>query len=133
MSCKSGLYAVNNASQTMTINGVINFGQLVRKFGQNINLSGGNVVLRGVGYYNISANFVLTANGAGPVVIQLYRNGVPIAGAVASMTTTATRVYTLSIPPVKVREFCCNEDIITAVITGDASTITTAAINVDKL
>ena len=133
MSCKSLLYAVNSSPQAMEENGVINFGQIVRRFGRNVNLVNGNAVLQGAGYYKISVNFVLTGAGTGPVVIQLYKNGVAIEGATDSRTLAVGNVNTLSMPAVVVRDLCCVESVITAVITGDASTINTAAITVEKL
>lgn len=133
MSCKSGLYAVNTNEQATTIGAVINFGNVVRRFGQNINLSGGNVVLHGIGYYNISASFTIRGASANVVDIQLYKNGTPITGAFVRRTGAVGNVCTLTIPEVMLREFCCNESVITAVITGDASTVTNATINVVKL
>lgn len=129
---KSILYAANTNSQTFATAGtVINFGSIVRKYGCNIALSGGNVVVDGIGYYDIDAN--ITFNGAaGNVLIQLYKDGVAIPGAEATVTVVADTFYSVTIPAV-IREHCCCEDTITAMISGVVGTVSNAAIVVEKL
>lgn len=132
MSCKSGLYAADLTAQTVAVDGVISFGSIVRRFGCNCGIAGGNVTLTGSGYYNMDADFTFTAGGAGTAVISLYKDGVAIPGATASFTTVANSIYQVSIPAI-VRQVCNCETTITAVMTGVAGTINNASIAVEKI
>lgn len=131
MSCKSCVYGANTAAQTLVDGNTINFGSIVRRFGNNTNLSGGNGVVIGEGYYDIDTNITFTA-AAGTVTIALYKDGVPIPGATATRTTAATSSYTITIPAL-VRQKCCCEATITAVLTGADTTVTNAAIVIEKV
>lgn len=82
---KSIVYAANTNTQVVEAGNVINFGNVVRKYGCNCNLSVGNVEVRGSGYYDVDTNFTL-ASTAGTVTITLYKDGVAIPGATASFT-----------------------------------------------
>lgn len=54
---KSVIYANNSSTQTTVATGsIINFGSIVRRYGCNLNLSGGNVVIDGSGYYDVDVN-----------------------------------------------------------------------------
>ena len=131
MSCKSCVYGANTASQNIVDGGTINFGSIVRRFGNNTNIAGGNGVVIGEGYYDIDTNITFTA-AAGTVTIALYKDGVPITGATATRTTAATSSYTITIPAL-VRQKCCCESVITAVLTGEDTTVTNAAIIIEKV
>lgn len=128
---KSVLYASNTSSQTLSTGDVINFGSIVRKYGCNCNLSGGNVIVSGTGYYNIDTIFTLTASAAGNAVITLYKDGVAIPGGIATFTMTAGDLCAVSIPAM-IRQSCCCDSTITAVLTGIAGTMNNAAIIVEK-
>ncbi|MGN0317807.1 MAG: hypothetical protein ACI4E1_07755 [Lachnospira sp.] len=130
---KSVIYAANSNSQPFVAAGtVINFGSVVRRYGSNLCLSGGNVEVTGAGYYDVDTNFTVTANDAGTLKIQLFIDGVAIPGAVATITTTAATNYAISIPAI-VRHTCCCEGTITAVISGATGSVINAAIDVIKL
>lgn len=132
MSCKSVLYAANTAQQTIATGGIVNFGNAVRRYGQNANIIGGNVVLSGSGYYEIAANITFSPNGAGPVVVRILQDGAPIPGAVFERTTAASLIYSGEIPVI-VRVQCCRDSVITVEMTGATNTVTNAAIVVEKL
>ena len=129
---KSAMYAANTSGQSVAAGGNISFGNIIRRFGCNVNLSGSDVTLRGAGYYDIDAEFVVTASAAGTAAITLYKDGTAIPGAVASFTAATDSVYCISIPAL-VRTFCCTQSTITAVLTGVAGTISNAAIRVSKI
>lgn len=132
MSCKSALYAANTSAQSLTAGNTINFGNAVRRFGCNCNVAGGNATITGSGYYDIDADITFTAGGVGTAVITLYKDGAAISGATASVTTAADTTYAVSVPAI-VRQICCCESTITAVITGVAATVLNAAIAVEKI
>ena len=134
MSCSAALYACNTSTQTSDagVSTTLSFGTPVRRYGQLINISSGNVSLQSTGYFDVDTNFTLSA-GAGLVTIQLYKDGVAIPGASAQITAAAGPKYSVSIPCL-VRNKCCCESVITAVITSvGAGTVTNAAIEVKKI
>ena len=131
---RSAIYVANTGSQNIPIDGEINLGTVIRRFGQNVALSGNGLRLEGQGYYNINASFTATPTGAGTVTITAYANGVAIPGATASETVagTATTVN-LSIDALYRLVCPCEGATITFVLSGISSTVTNSAIVVDKL
>lgn len=129
---KSGIYAANGMLQVLGIGDTINFGNVVRKYGCGINMSGGNVVTHNKGYYNIATNITITPSAAGTLGITLYKNGVEIPGANITRTVSADTIYAFDIVAM-IRDICCCETTIAAVISGVASTVSNAAIEVFSL
>lgn len=128
---KSILYAANTNPQTFIANGsIVNFGSIIRRYGCNVVLSGGNAVVDGQGYYDVDVNLTFTA-AAGTVVVQIFKDGVAVQGAEATITTVADTSYAVTIPTI-VRQSCCCESTITVVISGVAGTISNASIKVEK-
>lgn len=130
MSCKSLVYMANTTQQTILAGGVVNFGTPVRRFGNNVNGSGGNVVLNGAGYYEANASVSVAVTTAGNYTVTLYKDGVAIPGAVAS-AYVGTTPETININAI-IREMCCCESTITATVSGDG-TISNASIIVKKV
>lgn len=131
MSCNSVLYAANTSTQTLAIGDAVDFGGVVRRYGKNINISGGRPYTIGAGYYKIIANVNFSA-AEGEVTVSLLKDGLPITGAEATITAAATTNYNVTIPAI-VRNVCCKDSEITAVITGAASTVINASIAIEKL
>lgn len=130
---KALLYATNQTTQAAAAEGTTaNFGSTVRKYGCNAYLAGGNATTRGCGYYAIDASVTFEATGAGTEVLQLYKDGVAIPGASASVTVAAADTVTLEVPTVT-RSLCDCESTITAILSGAAGTITNAAVRVAKM
>lgn len=125
------LYAANTIAQTLTAGQYIGFGVPVRRYGRNIQMSGGNVTIDGEGYYPIIANVTGIAAAAGIVSVQLYENGVPIPGAIASATVAADDTFAVAIPTA-VRIKCCEEKVVTAQLLTVGAEITNASILVEK-
>lgn len=132
---KSLLYTVNTSVQELPINGIIIPGTVIRRFGQNVNLSGNGIQIEGSGYYEIEANFTLAPTSAGEATITAYLDGVAIPGATATATAAAGGDFiNLSILAV-VKEGCpcCNGvKTITFVLSDIASSVTNSAIVVEK-
>lgn len=130
---KSVLYSANTASQATTAAGTtINFGTIVRRYGCNAELSGGNAVVKGSGYFDVNVNITFTASGAGTAVVQVLKDGTAVTGATASITTAESTAYTVNIPCV-VRNTCPCESVLTVLISGVATTVSNAAVAVQKL
>lgn len=129
---KSLLYGVNTNEQIIVIGDRVNFGNVVRRYGCNINMTGGEVNITGEGYYAVDASITFVGAGAGDVTVTLLKDGSVIPGAGASVTLTGAGTYTLVLPPSVIRQKCCGESTITAVVTGLAGTISNATIRVVK-
>lgn len=132
MSCKSALYAANTTAQTLTAGNTVNFGTIVRKYGNNITIAGGNVLVQGAGYYDMDTNLTVTADGAGTGVITLYKDGAAIPGASVSFTAASGSIYAFTIPAM-IRQVCCAESMITAAVSGIPMTVDNAAMTVQKI
>lgn len=136
MGCSSAIYAANSNSQAIAANTatVINFGQVIRAYGPNTNISGGNVTINNYGYYVGDTNFSITSAAGTTVTVQIYKDGVLIPGATATQVLgTGTTEIAVSIP-FMLRSLCCVESTITAVITATAAAnVVNAAILVRKV
>lgn len=133
---QSAIYVVNNSAQNVAVNGVISLGTIIRKFGQNLNLSGNAIQINGAGYYDLDASITLAPTAAGNVTVTAYKDNVIIPGAIATgSTTAANNPINLSISSL-VREFCpCCEGLgnITFVLTGTAANVSNIAVVVEKV
>ena len=132
MAFKPLVYAVNSNSQSIASGGVINFGGAVRRSGCTCTVEGGNAVVSGTGYYDVTATLTLATDAIESITVSLYKDGVTIPGATASITTAASSTYAIVIPAL-VKQSCCCESTITAVVTGGAVTVSNASIKVVRL
>lgn len=133
MSCKAGIYCVNT-TQGITIadSGIVPFGSIIRRFGQGVALGGEGIVISGAGYYDVDVTITVTAPTAGNVTATLYLNGVPVTGATATVTAAEDAVVTLPISAL-VRLTCCNEGVLTVVMSGENVTSYNASVVVKKI
>lgn len=129
---KSILYATNTTSQPVISGDIVDFGNIIRKCGCAINLSGGNVMIEGAGYYDVETNITFVASGSGPETFTLLFDGVPIPGATSATSTGSTGTYSVTIPTV-IRSSCCCETPLTCVVRGDNAIISSATITVTKV
>lgn len=128
---KGLLYASNSNTQALAVGETINFGMPVRRYGCYIDMSGGNVVIDGSGYYTDTINITFTANGTGLATFTIYKDGIAVPGATCSITVANGNVYNIVIPCV-VKQKCECESTIVVAISGVALTISNAAVEVIK-
>lgn len=130
---KSVLYSANTQPQAIADGGVINFGTVVRRYGKNLKLSGGNAIAEGCGYYSVDVNITCmgTQSTVDNVTIAIYDNGVAVPGAEAEFSVAAANYNAVTIPCI-IRETCCCESAITVRVSGAALTVLNAAIKVEK-
>lgn len=133
---KSAIYVANTSAQDVLVDGIINLGTVIRRFGPNLNLAGNAIQVAGAGYYEINASITAAPTAAGDVTVTVYKDGTPLQGATATGTAAAADDFVnLSISYI-VREFCsCCDGLtnLTFVLTGVDSSITNIAITVEKL
>lgn len=134
---RSAIYTTNSSVQEVPLNGIINPGTVIRRFGCNLYLSGNGIREIGEGYYEYNITVTAASTAAGEVTITAYKDGVAIPGATASETVAAADdLANLSLDFI-LREPCaCCEDggsSITFVLTGTASNVNNIAIAANKI
>lgn len=137
MSCKSNIYVSTTTSSAVVASGTLPLATIVRRRGNDVNLSGNSIVLSDCGsnYYLVTVTGTFTAPVAGEVTLSLQQNGVNVTGATASttVTTATTEVHSLSYTAV-VRTFNNQSiDSLTVVNAGVAATFSNIAVSVEKL
>lgn len=137
MSCKSNIYAVTTTSTAVVENGILPLSTIVRRRGNEVNLSGNTVAITDCGsnYYLVSVTATFTAPVAGVITLNLQQNGANVAGATASttITTATTEVRSLSFTAI-VRTFnATGIESLTVVNAGVAANFSNIAITVEKL
>lgn len=137
MSCKSNIYVATTASSAVVANGTLPLSTIVRRRGNDVNLSGNSIALTDCGsnYYLVSVNATFTAPVAGVVTLNLQQNGVNVTGATASttVTTPTTEIHSLAFTAI-IRTFNNQGiDSLSVVNAGVAATFSNIAISVEKL
>lgn len=140
--------AKNFATQEVVTNGLVEFGNVYRRFCRKINgirtfeFDNSDIVLQQTGIYHITVTAVGSGDTAGILGIQLYENGVAIPGAISNetITTPNTELRTLTLDYYTlVDNTCvlgCNSTIakaISIVNTGVPATFTSVVINIEKV
>lgn len=134
MSCNSAIYTANTSANTITLtaaqpSATIPLGTVIRRFGQNIQLSGNGILLDGVGYYDLDASVTMTPAAAGEYNVSLFRDGVAVPGATQTVTAAALAAIAFNIPAL-VRLQCCDSSAsLSLVVTTSATLPATVTIN----
>ena len=131
---KSLIQTTNQTPQTVSVNGIISLGSVLRRFGCNCKLSGNAIECVGEGYYKIDCNVSVAPTVAGPVTVAIYKNGVQIPGAIAyGSVTTAGNPTTLPIETT-IRQGCCcdSADSITVVLLAGAGIVQNISMRIEK-
>ena len=138
----------NFASQNVVTNGIVQLGNVYRRYCKRINgtrtfeFDNSDIILQQSGIYHITVTAVGSGADAGTLAIQLYENGVPVTGAFSNetITTPDTELRTLTIDYfVLVDSTCvlgCNSTVakaISLVNTGVEATYTSVVVNVEKV
>ena len=140
--------AKNFATQEVVTNGLIEFGNVYRRYCKRINgtrtfeFDNSDIVLQQNGIYHITVTAVASGTEAGVLAIQLYENGNAISGAFSNetITTPDTELRTLTLDYYTlVDNTCvlgCNSTVakaISIVNTGIPATFTSVVINIEKV
>lgn len=134
MSCKSAIYTANTSATPITLTSAqpaasLPLGTVIRRFGQNIQLSGTGILLDGVGYYDVDASVVLIPAAAGNYTVTLFRDGVAVPGASQTITAAALSAIAFNIPAL-VRLQCCDSSAsLSLVLTTSATLPATVTVN----
>ena len=131
---KALIQTVNQGSQAVAVNGIINLGSVIRRFGCNLRLNGNAIEVNGEGYYKVDCNVTLSPTAAEDVTVAIYKNGVALTGATAT-GTVATAGDTLTLPiQTTIKEGCgCDGGTaLTVVLLAGAGTVSNIAVRVEK-
>lgn len=137
MSCKSLIDVATTTSTAVLAGGTLPLTTIVRRRGDDVNLSGNTIALTDCGsnYYLVSITATFTAPVAGVITLNLQQNGTNVVGATASttITTATTEVRSLSFTAI-VRTFGgLSLDALSIVNAGVAATFSNIDIVVAKL
>ena len=140
--------AKNFATQEVVTNGLIEFGNVYRRYCKRINgtrtfeFDNSDIVLQQNGIYHITVTAVASGTEAGVLAIQLYENGFAVPGTISNetITTPDTEFRTLTLDYYTlVDNTCvlgCNSTVakaISIVNTGIPATFTSVVINIEKV
>lgn len=135
---KSAIYTANTTITSGIISGsTLPLGTTIRRFGCNAQLSGNGILLNGQGYYDVDVAITLAPSALDTLTVQLYKDGVPVPGAVATVTAAAGVMVAAPINAL-VRLQCCNTSStltlgVTAETDGTTITVENLAVVVEKL
>lgn len=137
MSCKSLINVATTTSTAVTANATLPLTTIVRRRGNDVNLTGNSVAISDCGsnYYLVEVHATFTAPVAGVITLNLQQNGTNVTGATASttITTATTEVRSLSFTTI-VRTFSNQPfDSLSVVNAGVAATFTNIGVSVVKL
>ncbi len=138
----------NFASQEVLTNGIVQLGNVYRRFCKKINgvktfeFDNTDIILQQTGMYHITVTAVASGAEAGTLAIQLYENGFPVPAVFSNetITTPETELRTLTLDYIAlVDNACvlgCNSPVakaISIVNTGVEATFTSIVVNVEKV
>lgn len=131
---RSAIYTVNETTQAVAVDGTLNLGNIIRRFGCSIDLLGNAININNAGYYDINVSVTAEPTAIGTVTVSLFDNGVEVPGATASEAVAAANTpANLSLSSI-VRVFCNERSSnLTLVLTGTAANVTNVAITAIKL
>lgn len=138
----------NFASQDVVTNGIVQLGNVYRRYCKRINgtrtfeFDNSDIILQQSGIYHITVTAVGSGADAGTLALQLYENGVAIPGAFSNetITTPDTELRTLTIDYFALVDSACVlgcsstvAKAISLVNTGVEATYTSIVVNVEKV
>lgn len=131
---KSLIQVVNQTSQTLVADSIINPGSTVRRYGCNCRQNGNAIELTGTGYYTITGAVTLVPNAVGNVSIALYENGVQVPGTLVggSVSTVGNSVTLPIVATVRRGCYCDGADSLICKLVSGPSTATNFSLRVEK-
>lgn len=128
----SGILVASNSPAVLTSAGFIPLGTAVHGYGCGIVLSGNGISIREKGWYGIEVAVSAAVTGTGAITLQLYDNGVPIAGASATATPAAAGASVNLAFPWMVKKCCCDNGETIQLAVSAAATINSVSVKVLK-
>lgn len=124
------IYTANTTSAALGADSIIPLGAIIRRFGCGLDLNGNGINLLGKGYYAVDASISYTPTAAGLLTVTLLSDGVPVPGAVATVTGAAGSTANLHIVGMVKR--CCEGAGTLTLTVNQAGTLDNAALLVSR-
>lgn len=80
---RSALQASSTNVQSVAVDGQIGINSIKLRFGRDLGVNNGSIVIKSCGYYSVEASVTIQPSAVGPVGAKLQYNGADIPGAVA--------------------------------------------------
>ena len=131
---KSAIYTAMTTPTSVAVSGILPLGTTIRRFGCNVTQDGNTIIIKGKGYFLITASITAAPAAVGTVTVSMSKDGVPVSGATASgSVSTAANPTALPITAI-VRNACdCDSSALSFTLDGTASTVQNVAVTVVKL
>lgn len=130
---KSAIYTASTAPLAVVDGGNLPLGTTIRRFGQDITQDGDTIQLCGCGYFDVVVTATLASTAAGPLTVTLLKDGVPVPGALSTMTVAGTSDQTVLPLAAIVRNKCTCGSTLTVRVDGTGVTADNTAVTVVKL
>jgi len=130
----NALLLTNLSTPTAVVaDATVPLGSAIHGVGSAIRMSGNALQIYSSGYYDITANVSFEVTGANAVTLQLYANGVPVPGAVASATPGAAgEIVNITLPWIYKKGCCCDPTTLSYVV-SQAGTVNSTIVTVEKI
>ena len=137
---KAALQASNTSIQNVVVDSQINVGSINLRFGRDVCVNNGSVVIKTCGYYKIDQTVTVAPTEIGTVAVKMQHNGVDIPGAISyGYASAADQNVTLNLSSI-IRVVCNNgcpcEDIpdtVSLILVSGAGAVSPVLTDVVKL
>lgn len=130
---KSVIYTALETSTAVTAGNIIPLGNIVRRYGCNLDLNGNTIETCGCGYYKVTVVATMAAASTDPITVSLQQDGVPVVGASSTITVAGTSDETVLTVIGVIRNKCDKDSTLSLVLTGADATVDNMAVIVEKL
>lgn len=135
---KALIFVRNPGPQAVELNGNINLGSIVRRYGNKccntpiINLNGDGITITEEGYYKVNVDVTVAPTAAGPVTVALLQDGVVVFTKTGTAAAAADAVpLSMTSPVVRVR--CNSTSTLTLQLTAGPGTVSEVGVSVEKV
>ena len=129
---KSLIQTTNQTAQTVSENGIISLGSVMRRYGCNLKLSGNAIEAIGEGYYKVDATISVAPTAEGPVTVAIFNNGTQIPSAIAYGSAAAATPVTLPLVTTFRQRCCDGANNISCVLVNGAGTVQNISVRIEK-
>ena len=132
MSCKSAIYLQNSGVYSVTEGNTIPLGNVIRRFGQNTQVSGSGIALGGCGYYKVTATFTIVPTAVGVVGVSLTNAGTTVS---SNMSYASTASEPVSLTVVSLVRIVCDSErgFLEFVLSNGSGSVAASNVVVEKI
>lgn len=132
---KALIFVRNPGTQAVALNGTINLGSIVRRYGNDccnpiINLNGDGITISEAGYYDVDVDVTVSPTAAGLVTVSLLQDGVVVFTKTGTAAAADFVPLTMASPEIRVR--CNSTSTITLQLTAGPGNVSEVGVSVSK-